>query len=128
MTAQFKLAASGPKAALVILFPPGVKGLFNAEVHGLVREVQEKLEDVYVTYALSTGGTPDLRDAFAAVRFVGCESAVVIPAAGDDAARWDFGAAPGDRPVEAVTLSSGPAAPAVVDAYVAAVVEAAKAA
>ena len=66
------------RTGLVIVFPAGVKGLFNPSVHSLVREVEEKLDGVHVTYALSSGASPTIPDALAAVRFAGCASAVVI--------------------------------------------------
>jgi hypothetical protein len=75
---QFEFTANSPSTALVIVFPVGVKGLFNPAIHGLVREVQEKLDDVYVTYALSTGESPTVPDAIAASKFNGCEAAVVV--------------------------------------------------
>ena len=65
-------------SALVIVFPPVVTGLFNPEVHGLVRRVQEQLQGVHVTYALSSGSAPTLRDAVAAARFAGCDSSVLV--------------------------------------------------
>ena len=80
MSASFRFGASGKSVALVIVFPAGVSGLFNADIHRLVREVQESLGGVYVTYALSSGTAPNLRDAMFAARLVGCDSAVVVPA------------------------------------------------
>ena len=78
MDHQFRFTARDINAALVILFPPGVKGLFNPEIHKLVREVEGKLDGVHVTYALSSGGSPDLNDAISAARFAGCDAAVVV--------------------------------------------------
>ena len=75
---QFEFTADSPSTALVIVFPVGVKGLFNPNVHGLVRQVQEQLDDVYVTYALSSGESPTVPDAIAASRFNGCDAAVVV--------------------------------------------------
>jgi hypothetical protein len=66
------------RTGLVIVFPLGVKGLFNPVVHGLVREVGEQLSDVHVTYALASGSGPSVKDALAAARFAGCDSAVVV--------------------------------------------------
>lgn len=63
---------------LVIVFPPTVRGLFNPEVHRLVAGVEVRLGDVFVTYALSTGASPDLGAALAASRFAGCSAAVVV--------------------------------------------------
>jgi hypothetical protein len=55
-----------------------VRGLFNPDVHRLVAGVEARLGDVFVTYALSTGASPDLGAALAATRFAGCSSAVVV--------------------------------------------------
>ena len=114
--------------ALVIVFPPGVNGLFNAEVHNLVREVQEILDGVYVTYALSSGSSPDLRAAMDAARFVGCESAVVIPAGSGAVGEVAHRGSAGDwlltMPLSGMELD----APAVIDAYFTAMTEAGKAA
>jgi hypothetical protein len=128
MRVPFKSGAADDRAALVIVFPPGVKGLFNADVHGLVREVQEKLDGVYVTYALSSGTSPDLRDAMSAARFVGCDAAVVVPASVDDATDLTDGASSGDWLLSSPTLSSELEATAVIDAYHQAVDEAGRAA
>ena len=71
-------AAPPHRVGLVIVFPPAVKGLFNPAVHRLVRAVEDELDEVFVTYALSSGESPDIDAAFAATRFAGCSSAVVI--------------------------------------------------
>lgn len=63
---------------LVIVFPPTVKGLFNPSVHRLVRGVEARLGGVFVTYALSSGASPDVEAALAAARFAGCSAAVVV--------------------------------------------------
>ncbi len=55
MKSPFRLANDETKTALVILFPPQFKGLFNPEVHRFVGEVQEQLDEVYVNFALSSG-------------------------------------------------------------------------
>jgi hypothetical protein len=72
------LTASPDRVGLVIVFPPAVRGLFNPTVHRLVRAVEEQLDNVFVTYALSNGASPDFDAAFAAARFAGCSTAVVI--------------------------------------------------
>jgi hypothetical protein len=105
-----------------------VKGLFNSEIHHLVREVDERLNGVFVTYALSSGASPDLRDAVAAARFSGCDSAVVIPAGADDVADVADGNAVGDWLLTTVPVHSDFGAPAVIDAYLSAIDEAGKAA
>ncbi len=74
-----KVSATRP-TGLVIVFPIGVKGLFNPTVHRLVRKVEEELEGVHVNYALSSGASPTVSDALAAARFAGCEAAVVVAA------------------------------------------------
>jgi hypothetical protein len=128
MTQSFSFDANRTGSALVIVFPPGVRGLFNTEIHGLVRQVQERLESVYVTYALSSSGSPDLRDALAAARFAGCDSAVVIPTEASDAALLDEARSTGDWMVAISPTMSDTEAPAVVDAYQAALAKAEKAA
>ncbi len=128
MNTTFTCAADENRSALVILFPPGVGGLFNSDIHDLVREVQEQLDGVYVTYALSSGSSPDLRAAIAGARFVGCESAVVVPAVTDDVARFVDRGATGDWLLKITPVASDLDAPAVVDAYLTAVAEAGKAA
>jgi len=128
MTQPFNFDANRTRSALVIVFPPGVKGYFNPEIHGLVREVEEQLEDVFVTYALSSGGSPDLRDAMAAARFAGCESAVVVPAGDRDAGHVvDYGSS-GDWMLSTSPIFSELNAPGVVDAYQEALAESEKAA
>lgn len=63
---------------IVIVFPPGVTSLFNPGVHRLVREVESQLGEVFVTFALSGGATPDVDGAVRAARFAGCSSALVV--------------------------------------------------
>jgi hypothetical protein len=127
MKSPFKFAEYESKTALVVVFPPAVKGLFNSEVHDLVREVQELLDGVYVTYALSSGSSPDLRAALSAARFAGCESAVVVVGSGDAARFVDHGSI-GDWLLTTSTVLPELEAPALVDAYRAAVAEAGMAA
>jgi hypothetical protein len=110
------------------MFPPAVKGLFNSDVHRLVREVQDLLEGVYVTYALSSGTSPDLRDSAAAARFGGCESMVVVPVSASVAERFIDTATKGDWLLTASGADGTYSASALVDAYLAAVTEAGKAA
>ena len=128
MKSPFSLAENETKTALVVVFPPAVKGLFNSEVHELVSEVQELLDGVYVTYALSSGTSPDLRAALSAARFVGCQSAVVLPAGASDAARFVDNDSKGDWLLSSLPVPSGVDASALVDAYRAAVAEAGMAA
>ena len=128
MKTPFRFAADENGSALVIVFPPGVKGLFNSEIHGLVREVQERLDGVYVTYALSSGTSPDLRAAISAARFVGCDSAVVVAAATNDAVRFADRGTTGDWLLTVSPVHSELDAPAVADAYLTAVTEAGRAA
>ena len=59
-----------------------------------MRKVEKALEGTYVTYALSSGASPTLRDAITAARFVGCESVVVIQSVEQDAA-WPVDWFPG---------------------------------
>ena len=46
MKNPFRFAEYESKTALVVAFPPAVKGLFNTEVHNLVRKVRELLDGV----------------------------------------------------------------------------------
>lgn len=78
MTRTAPSVASAQRLGLVIVFPPGVRGLFNPAVHRLVRSVEARLENVFVTYALSSGASPDVGAAVAAARFAGCSSAIVV--------------------------------------------------
>ena len=94
MGSSFSFSGSDQRTGLVIVFPPEVAGLFNPEIHGFVRKVEKALEGTYVTYALSSGASPTLRDAISAARFVGCESAVVIQSVEQDAA-WPVDWSPG---------------------------------
>ena len=128
MKTPFRFVTNQNKTALVIVFPPAVKSLFNSEVHGLVREVQGMLDGVYVTYAHSSGTSPDLRDAMAAARFVGCESMVVVPIGASDTARFIDTGSKGDWLLTALPVLSVLDAPALADAYLAAVAEARRAA
>jgi hypothetical protein len=124
---QFSLSANPPPTALVIVFPVGVKGLFNPAVHTLVREVQERLESVYVTYALSSGA-PSVADAIAASRFAGCEAAVIVHAEDADVSGLGPLARLGDYSIEGSLelVSMTPAA--VIGAYHTAVAAAGQAA
>ena len=128
MKIPFRFTSDRSKTALVIVFPPPVKGLFNSEVHRLVSEVQELLDGVYVTYALSSGTSPDLRDSMVATRFGGCESAVVVPVGASDAASFIDTGSKGDWLLTASQVHAEHDASALVDAYLAAVAEAERAA
>jgi hypothetical protein len=128
MKTPFRFAADGKSMALVIVFPPGVKGLFNSEIHGLVREIQEQLDGVYVTYALSSGTSPDLRAAMVAARFVGCDSAVAVPVGASDVVNFVDHDSPGDWLLTTLSVRSRLDAQAVIDSYLEAVVEAGRAA
>jgi len=129
MKVPFRCAPDRTKTALVIVFPPAVKGLFNSEVHRLVSEVQELLDGgVYVTYALSSGSSPDLGDSMAAARFGGCESAVVVQVGASDAARFIDTGLKGDWLLTASQVYAEHDAPALVNAYLRAVADAGRAA
>ena len=105
-----------------------MKGLFNSAVYGLVREVQERLDDVFVTYALSSAGSPDLRDAMTAARFARCDSAVVVHARGGESFQPEEYLSKGDWMLAPSTQISEMDAPAVVDAFHAALASANRAA
>ena len=128
MKSPSRLAKDETKTALVILFPPQFKGLFNPEVHRFVGAVQEQLDGVYVNFALSSGDSPDLGASIAAARFVGCDSAVVVLAGASDTAPFIDDSSKGDWLLTASTGLSELDAPALVDAYRAAVAEAGRAA
>lgn len=128
MEKQFSFAVESSPAALVVVFPPGVKGLFNPQIHQLMRVVEQRLSGVFVTYALSNGSSPDLRAAMAAARFSGCESAVVVPVGSVDLTRLGADGSNGDWLLASSAVESGFDAPAVVDAYYSAVSEAERAA
>ena len=128
MDTRFRFDAHETSTALVIVFPPGVNGLFNSEVHVLVREVQEQLDGVYVTYALSSGTSPDLRAAMSAARFVGCDAVVVVPAAVRGGAEAFDRMSTGDWLLTTSPVHSELNASSVIDAYLTAVAEAGRAA
>jgi len=128
MKSPFRLAENETKTGLVIVFPPEFKGLFSPEIHRLVGEVQEQLDGVYVTFALSSGNSPDLRASIAAARFVGCESAVVVVAGSGDTAPFLDHGSNGDWSLTASTVLPELEAPALVEAYREAVSEAGRAA
>jgi hypothetical protein len=117
MKTPFEFHADGSTTALVIVFPPTFKGLFNPEVHGLVRDVQERLDGVYVTYALSSGTSPDLRDAISAAQFGGCESAVIVPVHPSEASRFTGPGSTGDWLLTSSQVNSDLDAAALADAY-----------
>ena len=119
---------STTRSSLVIVFPPGVSGLFNPDVHGLVRQVQEKLPGVYVSYALTSGSAPTLRDALAAARFAGCQSSVVVYA-GENDGTWPVDAkSSGDWLLESSSVPADLDASAVVNAFNSVVIDSDRAA
>ncbi len=128
MSYPFKFETSDINAALVILFPPGVKGLFNPEIHKLVREVEGKLDGVHVTYALSSGGSPTLTDAVAAARFAGCDAAVVVHPQDIMASENPVGRRSGDSIVDWYPVASEMDASVVADTFLTIVRGAGKAA
>jgi hypothetical protein len=128
MKSPFRLAADETTTALVIVFPPEFRGLFNPEVHRLVSEVQEQLDGVYVAYAYSSGSSPDLRAALSAARFVGCESAVVVLAEARDIAEVIDHDSTGDWLLTASTVHTELDVPTLVDAYRLTVAQAGRAA
>jgi hypothetical protein len=116
------------RTSLVIVFPPGVSGLFNPDVHGLVRQVQEELPGVYVSYALASGSAPTLRDAVAAARFAGCQSSVVVFAGENDDTWLADAKSKGDWLLASSSVPAEIDATAVVEAFNAVVVDADQAA
>jgi len=80
MTTRRIFDMSPRRSGIVIVFPTGVTNLFNPDVHRLVRMVEDQLDGVFVTYALSGGAAPDVGAALKAARFAGCSSAVVVHA------------------------------------------------
>jgi len=117
MDSSFSFSERDQRAGLVIVFPLGVSGLFNPEIHGLVQEVERQLDGIFVTYAVSSGASPTVKDAIGAARFVGCKSAVVVLAVEHDAA-WPVDCAPsGDWLLTPMTVRDELDASAIVDAY-----------
>ena len=80
MSSKKPFAVKKQTSGLVIVFPSGLKSLFNPHIHRVVRDVEEQLDGVFVTYAVHGGASPDVDSAVSAVRFAGCSSAVVINA------------------------------------------------
>ena len=128
MENPFRFTAKKSTTALVIAFPSDMKGLFNPEIHALVRDVAERLEGVYVTYAVTSGSDPNLRDAMAAARFAGCESAVVVAAGAGDELRFMGRGTTGDWMLSDAPVLSELDASAVAEAYLSAAEEAGRAA
>ena len=128
MEQQFRFISNDLKTALVILFPPGIKGLFNPEIHKLVREVEGQLNGVHVTYALSTGGSPDLDDAIAASRFAGCDAAVVVHPQQSSSSAFSDDLQHGDRMIDWSPVESELTAEAVAGTFLSVVDQAGKAA
>jgi hypothetical protein len=117
MESTLSFSERNQRAGLVIVFPPEVAGLFNPDIHGLVQKVERHLEGTYVTYALSSGASPTLRDAVSAARFVGCESAVIVQSLGSDTS-WPFDRAPGgDWLLTPLPVSNEHEVSAIVDTY-----------
>ncbi len=117
MESSFSFSESDQRTGLVIVFPPEVAGLFNPEIHGFVRKVERELDGIYVTYALSSGASPTLRDAVSAARFVGCDSAVVIQSAEHEPDRpvdWSPG---GDWLMASSSAGNESDVSAIVDTY-----------
>lgn len=65
------------ETALVLLFRDRRESMWDSEVSELVGEVEERLDGVFVTYALEAATQPSLDDALAAARFMGCSEAFV---------------------------------------------------
>ena len=65
-------------SGLVIALPAGVRSLFNPQVHRLVRAVEGRLDNVFVTFASGDESEPGIKAAVNATRFAGCSSAVVV--------------------------------------------------
>ena len=128
MNSSFRFLERENPTALVIVFPLGVSGLFNPEIRGLVDEVEGRLDGVYVTYALSSGASPTIRDAITAARFVGCESAVVVHTVESDKAWSGDGASGGDWLLTSSWLRGELDAPAIVEAFNSALTDAGMAA
>ena len=128
MSGPFRFVANDTSTALVILFPPGVKGLFNPEIHELVREVEAQLDGFHVTYALSAGCSPDLDDSLAAARFAGCDSAVVVHPQEIMASEKPVGMLSGENMVDWYPVASEMDATVVADTFITIVKGAGKAA
>lgn len=108
------------KAALVLVFPDQERALFSSDLNGLVSEVEERLGDSFVTFALLNGRQPSLVDAISAARFMGCTSAVVMVVS--DRAAPSIAAVPraaGEMPMTVARCTRDPRA--ISDAFAASV-------
>lgn len=118
MDSSFSFSGGEQSTALVIVFPVGVSGLFNPEIHGLVREVGSRLDGVYVTYALASGASPTVRDAVSSALFAGCKSAVVVQTEESDADWSVNNSSDGDWLLTSMSVREELDASDVVDAFV----------
>jgi hypothetical protein len=101
MESTNRLFARDLPPALVLLFPGDHPRLWDPEISALVDELEERLDDVFVTHAAERGG-PTVADALAAARYAGCSWAVLATPAGSCLARL----APGFPSLPLVTADS----------------------
>jgi sirohydrochlorin ferrochelatase len=106
--------ATDPAPALVLLFDRERLPLWDRAVNTLVEELEERLDDVFVT-AATVAGTPSVADALVAARFSGCTWAVLALPADVVAAPGSFGR----TALASVTLRCGADADAIATAYLA---------
>ena len=71
---------------LVVVFPDDGATMWDMDVTALVGDIEERLSNSFVTFALLNGQQPSLMDAVLAARFTGCTSLVVAVVDGDDGA------------------------------------------
>jgi hypothetical protein len=63
---------------IVLVFSNIRSALWDSSVGEMVDQVEDRLDGVYVTSAVTAGGRPSVADGVAAVRFAGCTSALVV--------------------------------------------------
>ncbi len=71
---------------LVVAFPDDGATMWDADVNSLVGDIEARVSDSFVTFALLNGRQPSLMDAVLAARFTGCMSLVVAVVDGDGGA------------------------------------------
>ncbi len=103
--------------ALVLLGDVSGSGLWNPQVGQLASDLEERLEDVHVTFAGLDGNSPTLEDAVAAAWVMGAPAVVV--AVPEELAKQgvELSREPGRRPIPTFTVSTRWSADAIAEAY-----------
>lgn len=63
---------------LILVFPDQDGSIFSPAVNRFVDGVEARVDASLVTFALTNGRHPNVRDALAAAAFAGCASAVIV--------------------------------------------------